>query len=494
MFCYRSGQMMSLSGYSSDFPTPQLTSSLPQSSIYSVVSSTQSSDLELPLSSTTYSSMPPSDYPGLNTSTTMPSSTTSPPGSLYPPISSYHALLPTDQSQDNLSPHTPTNPPFQSTPPSSCQGSGLTIDPGRNQVDDGGLGSSNATTPAVQNPTQTAFPFPPVQSSNDSDPSSPPSLSFPPVPQCNPIPTPSDPNTAFPFPPVAQSTPNSIMTASNPNPTFFSFPHVQQNPSLSLSTSGHAHTPVTGSFPVSQFSSIPTVPNPVYPTTGSFFFPSTNVSYQGSMQSVSNALHTTAAYAVPLFSAPKLSAPAHTSYPHPHQSLTLPSSSSIHSVPAIPNTTQLQSAFPQSFPNPPFSHISAQTANPAQIPSRSFPPIQNSQFRAQFNPASTHPQCPSSSNAYPAVAPSEIGSFSQLNSAAPYLPDVVLHPSLLPSLDSSLSSSAPPSLYNPFPSYSLSLCQDPRSSLHLPLRHIYRQPQHAHAQGSYFDLGARAAF
>ncbi|XP_016343608.1 T-box transcription factor TBX6-like [Sinocyclocheilus anshuiensis] len=511
-----SGQMMGLSGYSSAFPTPQLSSSLSQSSsIYSVVSSTQSSDLELPPSSTipspTYSSMPPSDYPGVNTSTTMPSSTTSPPGSSYPispyllPSSSYYALLPTDQSQDNLSLHTPTNPPFQSICPSSCQGSGLTIDPGRNQVDDGRLGSSNAMTPAIQNPTQTAFPFPPVQSSNDPDPSSPPcrSLSFPPVLQCNPIPTPSDPNStpaAFPFPPAAQSTPNSMMTASNPNPTLFSFPYVQQNPSLSLSTSGPAQTPATGSFPVSQSSSIPTVPNPVYPTTGSFPFPSTNVSLQGLVQSVSNALHTSAAYSVPLFPAPKHTAPAplpnpaHTSYPHLLQSLTLPSSSSIHSIPAIPNTIQIQSVFTQSFPNPSFPHIPAQTANPAQIPSQSFPPIHSSQLLSQFNPASTHPQCPSSSNAYPAVARSEIGSFSQLNSAAPYLPDVVLHPSLLPSLDSSLSSSAPPSLYNPFPSYSLRLCQDPRSSLHLPLRHIYTQPQHAHAQGSYFDLGARAVF
>ncbi|XP_042590686.1 T-box transcription factor TBX6-like isoform X2 [Cyprinus carpio] len=93
-----SGQMMGLSGYSSAFPSPQLSSSLPQlSSIYSVVSSTQSSELELPLSSTipspTYSSMPPSHYPGLNTSRTMPSSTTSSPGSLYPPISPQPAPL-----------------------------------------------------------------------------------------------------------------------------------------------------------------------------------------------------------------------------------------------------------------------------------------------------------------------------------------------------------------------------------------------------------------
>lgn len=169
-------------------------------------------------------------------------------------------------------------------------------------------------TPAVQNPTQTAFPFPPVQSSHDPDPSSPPckGLSFPPVPQCSPVPTPS-----------------------NPNPTLFSFPHVQQNPSLSLSSSGPAQTPATGSFPVSQSSSVPTVLNPIYTTDGFFPFPSTNVSHQGSVQSVSNALHTTTSYAVPSFPAPKHTAPAalpnpaHTSYPHPLQSLTLPSSSSI---------------------------------------------------------------------------------------------------------------------------------------------------------------------
>lgn len=525
--------MMGLSGYTSTFPTPQLSSSshasvpLPQSSsIYSMVSSTQNSDLQLPQSSpsmSTYSSMPSSDFTGLNTATTMPSSTTSPPGSSYPPIShsssphllpssSYHSLLPTDQSQDNLSPHTPTNPPFQSIPTSSCQGSGLTIDPGQNQVDDGGLSSSNATTPAVQNPSQTAFPFPPVQSSNDPDPTSPPCQSLPqsvlpfqPVPQCNPnqIPTPSDPNTtptAFPFPPAAQSTPNTIMTPSNPNPMGFHFPPVQQNHSHNLGT-------------------------PIHPTTGYFSLPSTNVIHQAPMQSVSNTMQPTTAYAVPSFPAslPKHTTPgpfqnpaatltSHTSYPfptpipsgpHPLQSLTLPSSSSIHSVPAIPNTTQIQSTFSQSYPNPSFPHIPPQTANPCQITSQSFPPIQTSstsQLLSQFNPqvtqASTHPQFPSSSNAYPAVAPTEIGTFSQLSSAPPYLPDMVLHPSLLPSLDSSLSSSAPPSLYNPFPSYSLRLCQDPRSSLHLPLRHIYRQPQHAHAhgQGSYFDLSGRAVF
>ncbi|XP_067285305.1 T-box transcription factor TBX6 [Pseudorasbora parva] len=522
-----SGQMMGLSEYTSTFPSAHLGSSshepvpLPQSSsIYSMVSSTQNSDLELPqpsrISSTpsmsTYTSIPSSDYPGLNSSTTMPSSTTSPPGSSYPPIShsssphllssSYHSILPTDQSQDNLNPHTPTNPPFQSIPPSSCQGSGLTIDPGQNQVDDAGLSSSNETTPAIQNPNHTAFPFPPVQSSNDPDPTSSPcqslpqsALPFQQVSQCNPnpIPTPSNPDmtpTAFPFPPAAQSTPNS----SNPNPSVFQFPPAQQIHNLNLSTPGSTQTPTTGSYPVSQSSGLCTFsafPNPIYSTTGSFSFPSTNVIHQVPMQSVSNTLHPT-------------TATSHTSYPfpsapHPLQNLTLPSSSSIHNVPVIPNPTQIQSTFTQSYPNPSFPHIPAQAGNLSQITNQSFPPFQTSNtshLNPSVPPISNHPQCPTSSNAYPSVAPSEIGTFSQLNSAAPYLPDMVLHPSLLPPFDPSLSSSAPSSLYNPFPSYSLRLCQDPRSSLHLPLRHIYRQPQHSHAhgQGPYFDLGGRAVF
>ncbi|KAK7134253.1 hypothetical protein R3I93_017612 [Phoxinus phoxinus] len=550
-----SGQLMDLPGYTSTFPTAHLRSSshasvpLHQSpSIYSMVSSTQNSGLELPQPSTissppsmsTYSSLPSSDYPGLNSSTTMPSSTTSPPGSSYPPIShstsphllsssSYHSILPTDQSQDNLSPHTPTNPPFQSIPPSSCQGSGLTIDPGQNQVDDGGLSSSNETTPAIQNPTQTAFPFPPVQSSNDPDPTSPQcqslpqsALSFQPVSQCNPnqIPTPSDSNTtptAFPFPPAAQSTPNSMT-----NQSVFPFPPFQQIPNLNLSTPGSAQTPTTCSFPVSQSSGLctfSTIPNPIY-STGSFSFPSTNVIHQSPMQSVSNTLHHTTAYPVTSFPAslPKHTTPghlqnpaptsSHTSYPfptsipsaqHPLQSLTLPSSNSIYSVQTIPNPTQLQSTFTQSYPNPSFPHIQPQVGNPTQITSQSFHPIQTSntsQLNPQLPQISNHPQCPTSSNAYPSVAPTEIGTFSQLNSAAPYLPEMVLHPSLLPPFDPSLSSPAPPSLYNPFPSYSLRLCQDPRSSLHLPLRHIYRQPQHSHAhgQGPYFDIGGRAVF
>ncbi|NP_705952.2 T-box transcription factor TBX6 [Danio rerio] len=515
------GQMMDLSGYTSSFPTPQLSShtSVPQSSsMYSVVSSTQSSDLELPQASSissphsmpAYSSIPSAEYPGVNSSTAMPASTTSLSDS-YPSIShstsshllqssSYHSLLPTDQSQDNLSPHTPTNPPFQSIP--ACQGTRLTIDSGQNQVDDGGLSSANATTPAVPNPTQTAFPFPPVQPNNDPDPTSPSCQSLPQsalpyqqVSQCNQIPTPSDPNTtptAFPFPPSEQSTPNSIMVSSNPNTTAFPFPPVQQQ--LNLSTSGPS------SFPVSQSSGLNAIPNPVHPTTGSFSFPSTSAIHQGPMQSVPNTLHPSTAYTFPS-SLPKhtgpLPNPAPTSYPfptpippgpHPLQSLTLPSSCSI------PNTSQIQSTFPQSYHNPSFSHIPPQMANHSQITSQSFPPLQTSSAPQLLSQSSTHPQCPPPSNAYPAVAPTEIGTFPQLNSAAPYLPDVVLHPSILPSLDPSLSSSAPPSLYNPFPSYSLRLCQDPRSSLHLPLRHIYRQPQHAHGQGSYFDLGGRTVF
>ncbi|XP_056627841.1 T-box transcription factor TBX6 [Triplophysa dalaica] len=555
-----SGQMMGHSGYMSRFPTPQLSSSaqsgpMPQSSsIYSAVSSTHHSDLELPHSSTTasppsmstYSSMLSSDYNSQISSTTIPTSTTSPLGSSYPsishstpshllPSSSYCSLLTSDQSQDNLSPHTPTNPTFQSIPSSSCQGSGLTIDPTQNQVDDGGLSSTSATTtPVIQNSSQTSFPFPPMQSSTDRDPTSPPcqslpqtALSFPAVPQCNPNtnPTPSDPNmtpTAFPFPPSAQSTPNTMMTPSNSDMTVHPFASVQQNHSLHLNTAEPTQNPAACSFPLPQpvytsgLSTLSAVPNPIYSTAGHFSFPPTNVINQGPIQAVSSTLQPTTAYPMQPFptSLSKHNPPgsnpfpsSHTSYPfsthiqsgpHPLQSMALPSSNSIHSYTAISNTAQIQPCFTQSYPNPSFPHIPPQAANLSQISSQSFPPIQPSNTSQLVHPSipSAHPQCTASTNAYPAVAPTEIGTFSQLNSAAPYLPDMVLHPSLLPPLDTSLSSSAPPSLYNPFPAYSLRLCQDPRSSLHLPLRHIYRQPQHAHAhgQGSYFDLGGRGVF
>lgn len=552
--------MMGLAGYMSRFPTPQLSSSahssgpMPQSSsIYSAVSSTQNSELELPPSSTTasphsmstYSSMLSSDYLSQISSNTMPTSTTSPLGSSYPsishstpshllPSSSYRSLLTSDQSQDNLSPHTPTNPTFQTISPSSCQGSGLTIDPAQNQVDDGGLSSSSATTtPVIQNSSQTSFPFPPMQSSTDPDPTSPPCqglpqtvLSFPAVAQCNPNPnpTPSNPNmtpTAFPFPSPAQSTP--IMTPSNSETTILPFASVQQNQqNLHLNTAESTQNPAAGSFPLPQLlstsglSTVSVVPNPIHSTAGPFSFPPTNVIHQGPIQAVSSTLHPTTAYPIQPFPAalskhnPPGSNPvasSHTSYPfsnhiqsgpHPLQSLALPSSSSIHSVP-ISNTAQIQPSFTQSYPNPSFPHIPPQAANLSQISSQSFPiqPANSSQlFHSSFPnpsipPASAHPQCTASTNAYPAVAPTEIGTFSQLNSAAPYRPDMVLHPSLLPPLD---TSSAPPSLYNPFPAYSLRLCQNPRSSLHLPIRHIYRQPQHAHGQGSYYDLGGRAVF
>ncbi|TRY74206.1 hypothetical protein DNTS_004371 [Danionella cerebrum] len=491
-----SSQMMALSRYTSTYPAPHLNSQ--SNSIYSVNSSAQNPNLEpssisSPPSIPEFSSIPSSDYPTLNSSTALPSSTTSPPS--YPPqhlpSSTYHSLLPTDQSQDNLSPHTPANPAFQSIPPSSCQGSGLTIDPGQNQVDDGGLGSANATTPAIANQPQTAFPFPPVQSLNNPVVTSPQCQSLPhsalPFSQCNHVSTPSDPNTtptAFPFPPTAQSTPNPIMFPSNPNPT--DFPFSQQNPSIGLST----QTPTSGSFPDSQSSGLlSAIPNQIHPASGSYSLLSTN---QAPVISLSNPLHPSTAYGVPSFPAslPKQNPTPHASYPYPTpiHSLAIPSSTPIQNVPAISNPGQI----PQSYPNPSFAHIPTQSL-PSQITSQSLPPIQSSQLLSQLNPPTvSHPQCPSL-NAYPAVAPSEMGTFSQLNtSAAPYLPEMVLHPSLLPSLDPSLPTSSSPSLYNTFPSYSLRLCQDPRSSLHLPLRRIYRQPQHV--QGSYFDLSTRAVF
>ncbi|XP_072524185.1 T-box transcription factor TBX6 [Salminus brasiliensis] len=541
-----SAQMMALSSYNTFTAPPIASASHPPqpSSLYSLVSSTQAPDLPSshPNQSSLqdYSSIASSHYPTLDSSSPITSSSTSPPSSTYPsishsstspglpPPSSYHSVHPT---QDNLSPHTPTNPPFQSLPPPPCQSinscaSGLSLDSAQNQAVDGGLVH---TPPSVRNATPTAFPFPPVQSSNGTDPTTPPNqvvpqtaFPFPPIPQPNPIVGTPDPNpipTAFPFLSVSESAPNPLPTPSDPNTstTAFAFPTQPNNPNPPNSLP--MQTPAACSFTTTQPSSnshlnpSPSFQNPTHATPDSF-------SQSSSSSAVALPTHT---LSIPLANPnPSLptqavpgsisttAQPPHASYafptsvpsgPHPFQTLAMPSTGSSHGVPAIPNMVHFQPTIPQSLPAFP-----PQCANPSQIPAQPFVPVQASHPTSHLPhsalqnhpipPGPTHAQYAASTNAYPPMAPSEVGSFSQMNPAAPYLPDVVLHPSLLPPLDHALSSSAPPARYNPFPSYPLRLCQDPRASFHLPLRHIYRQPQHVHphSQGSYLDLGGRAAF
>ncbi|KAG9349997.1 hypothetical protein JZ751_026350 [Albula glossodonta] len=78
---------------------------------------------------------------------------------------------------------------------------------------------------------------------------------------------------------------------------------------------------------------------------------------------------------------------------------------------------------------------------------------------------------------------------------------MVLHPPLMPTLEPSLtscissSSPAQAALYSSFPSYPLRLCQDPRSSFPIPLRHMYGQHRHGHAHGqsSFLEIGGRSS-
>uniref|UniRef100_A0A4W4GTU4 T-box domain-containing protein n=1 Tax=Electrophorus electricus TaxID=8005 RepID=A0A4W4GTU4_ELEEL len=522
-----STQIIRLSSYSA-FTSPQITSSpqpvpLPQPSPLYSVSSTQTSNLPSshsnPSSLPDYSSMASTNYAILDSSSSITCSSNS-------------------ASRDNLGPHTPTNTSFSSIPPSSCQavttGSSLSIDTAQDQNVDGELASSNSTPSAVQDSASTAFPFLPVQSSNNPEPTTPSTqvlptsaFPFPPMPQPNPISVTPDSHqvqTDFPFLSMQETTSSGMSTSSVPDTTAFPFlsqpshsnpsasPSVQapvafsfttthpssaslQNPSSSFQT--HS-TPVS----VAYSSSSPINPVPTQAVSG----PTLNPAPAHSLSSLSASLPTHAVSGSQSTSAqtPYVSYPFHTSIPgpHPRQNLAMASVGSSHGVQALPNMSQIQPTISQSFPTSPFSHVPPQCANPSQIPSQPFTHIQASvashlpHSALQNHPihqSSSHTHYPASStNAYPPVAPSEIGSFSQVNPAAPYLPDVVLHPPILPPIDHS----TPPSLYNHFPSYPLRLCQDPRSSFHLPLRHIFRQTQHVHSnsQGPYLDLGGRPTF
>ncbi|XP_030630906.1 T-box transcription factor TBX6 [Chanos chanos] len=553
-----STQMIGLSSYTPAFPDPSLNSSafppapLTQSSSpYSSVSSTVNSDpsLHQPSESSpptsNYASMPASSYSSLSSSSSssssspISSSSTPPSGSNFHaishsssspellPSSSYNSILPPNQSQDNLSPHTPTNPPFQSLPQSSCSAISnsvpiLPTDNTQSQADQGSLVHSNSTSPSVQQQTPTAFPFPPVQSPNDADPTTPQSITNP-------------PQTAFPFPPVSQNNPASMTTHPDPNPAFpfSSFQHSQNpDPTTSPSIQNPVQTaPAALSIPpMGSSSSDPTTAsslNSNHQTHGSFPLTSSN-SVHPSPLSIPNTIHPPPAFSfssLPTHSIPgSLTNPANTpstAYPFsssisnvpqvaPPQNLPLSSSISAHTVPAVPNMTQTQQIFTQALPASSFPHIPPQPSNPSQIsscPSVRSQPLPSIQSAAPSHlphsslsnhslpPASVHPQYPApvTTNPYPPVPPSETGSYSHYNSNTTYLPDVVLHPSLLPPLD---PSSVAPVLYPAYPSYPLRLCQDPRSSFHIPLRHIYRQSQHAHShsQGSYLDIAGRAVF
>lgn len=547
---YRSTQIIGLSSYTTfAAPSSHLPVPLSQpSSLYSSLSSTQT---DLPASNSNpttvqnYSSVSSSHYPTMDSSSPITSSSTSPQDSTHNsmchsssspqlPSSSYHSILP---SQENLSPHTPMNPPFHPISQPSCQSNnsahGLSVDTAQSQVI-GGLASSNSTPSAVQDSTPTAFPFPPVQSSNNPDSTTPTSqilsqtaFPFPPVTHPTGQPDSNQIQTAFPFTSVPESTSTPLNTPSDQDSNTTAFPFTPQPSNTNSSTSVPVQTLAPYSFQSSTTSHMnhSSYQNQTNLATGSFpHMPSNSVNGARpqvftnpianpipasslSSFSVSLPTHVVSGYNSNSTQTSHISyslPPSIPSGPPPLQNVAMSTLASSQVVPAFSNIAQVQPTMPQSFSTSTFAHIPPQCANAPQVPSQSFASMPTSTATLiphsalqnhPIPPGPTHTQYASTTAAYPPVAPSEIGSFPQLNATAPYLPDMVLHPSLLPSLDNSLPSSAT-ALYNPFPSYPLRLCQDPRSSFHLQLRHIYRQPQHVHAnsQGSYLDLGGRPAF
>lgn len=543
----RSTQMIGLSSYTT-YAAPSIPSSsllsVPLSqptSLYSSLSSTQTdlpSSHSNPTSVQSYSSLASSHYPTMDSSSPI-TSTANPPqdsthtsmchssSSPHLPSSSYHSILP---SQENLSPHTPTNPPFHSLPQPSCQSinscaPGLSVDTAQSQAI-GGLASSNSTPSAVQDSTPTAFPFPPVQSSSNPDSTTPPSqilsqtaFPFPPVAHPNGQPDTNQIPAAFAFNSVPESTSTPLNTPSDQesNTTAFPFPPQPSNTSTSTSLPVQTLAPYSFQSSATIHMNHSTYQNPTSLANGSFNQMSSNSVNGARSQVLTNPIvnsisASSLSHVVP-GSISNSTQASHIPYPLPAsipsgpptlQNAVIPTLASSQVVPTLPNIAQVQPTMTQSFSTSTLSSIPPQFANASQVPSQTFAPMPASTASLlphsalqnhPMPPGTTHTQYPGTSAAYPPVAPSEIGPFPQLNATAPYLPDMVLHPSLLPSLDNTVPSSAT-SLYNPFPSYPLRLCQDPRSSFHLQLRHIYRQPQHVHAnsQGSYLDLGGRPAF
>ncbi|CAL1599387.1 unnamed protein product [Knipowitschia caucasica] len=195
-------------------------------------------------------------------------------------------------------------------------------------------------------------------------------------------------------------------------------------------------------------------------------------------------------------------------YAYPHFLSTNP-----NSIQALSNQNQLHSpslscSFPvynnplQSFAFPPpmqnlaFPNMTANPSHALHLPNLNhqpqppFPPssfthsaLSHPQFQAPSNSQTlSNASAPHNATSYPPV---ELGAIPQFSSGAPYRPDIVRHhPALLSQLDLPTAASNP-AMYSTF---------SPYPHLPLPLRHLYRQHQHANTQGPYLDMGARAVY
>ncbi|XP_054625213.1 T-box transcription factor TBX6 [Dunckerocampus dactyliophorus] len=191
--------------------------------------------------------------------------------------------------------------------------------------------------------------------------------------------------------------------------------------------------------------------------------------------------------------------------PDPTQVIALPVPTQ-NQAPAQP-TLGASFAFPphmqnMSFPNMTSSqalHLSSLTHQAqANFPTTSS--FTHSPSSLPFQPSSRFASTPSlPPGAHPQNLANPPPSYSSVE--FPYRSDMMLHhSSLLPQREPPLPSCLPPStaaptIYPPFSSYPLRLCQDPHPSLSIPLRHLYRhQHGHTHPQGSFLDMSTRAVF
>uniref|UniRef100_A0A8C5CSK2 T-box transcription factor 6 n=1 Tax=Gadus morhua TaxID=8049 RepID=A0A8C5CSK2_GADMO len=288
--------------------------------------------------------------------------------------------------------------------------------------------------PTQDHASPAVFSYPPHEATPPHDPTAPP-------PSGALVNTPSAP-TAFPFPPLNQPQTPSYSPAPPLNQSQLSLastPILNQTqappffPAPTLNQSQFSYLPLNQS----QLSSFP-------PNQSQLSYPPLNQSQ------------------LSLAQAPPLNQ-SQFSYP----SAPPLNQSQLSSFPL--NQSQL-SSFTHSFPSPSFNHPSFQgnSCFPSHLP----PPSLG--FPSSHLPGQGQTPSPF----FPSPA--------ELHPGSPYLPDMMLHH---PGLSSVAQG---PGLYSSFPSYPLRLCPDPRSSMPVPLRHVYRQPPPP--QGSYRDMGPRAAY
>ncbi|XP_056433547.1 T-box transcription factor TBX6 [Gadus chalcogrammus] len=261
-------------------------------------------------------------------------------------------------------------------------------------------------------------------------------------------------------PPSATSSPLPLLPTSPP-----AYPALTPGDPQGFSP----HTPLDAPYPPTQL----TPPTQDHASPAVFSYPPHEATppHDPTAPPPSGALVNTSS-APTAFPFPPLSQPQTTSYspapPLNQSQLSLASTPTLNQTqapPFFPAPTLNQSQF--SYPPLNQSQLSSFPLNQSQL---SYPPLNQSQLSLA--------QGQSPSPFFPSPA--------ELHPGSPYLPDMMLHH---PGLSSVAQG---PGLYSSFPSYPLRLCPDPRSSMPVPLRHVYRPPPPP--QGSYRDMGPRAAY